>query len=282
MSKTLGNVVTPMPLLEKYTADGARYWAACARLGADTAADEKVFKVGKRLQTKLYNAGKFVLAQEGPVAPLRCELDRAFAAELRRLAASATRHFEAFQHDRALAETETFFWSRFTDTYIELAKLRARDESDPAGSGSAVAGLRLGLSVLLRLFAPFLPYITEEVWSWAFAEERGEPFIHRAPWPGDDDFADVAAPDDEASFQLASTCWNAINKAKADAAVSMGREIEAMTLAANAATLAAARPVLADVLAAVRCREHRLEERAGLEDGSVEVVAPIFAERPNE
>jgi valyl-tRNA synthetase len=95
-----------------------------------------------------------------------------------------------------LQEVESFFWSHFTDTYLELAKLRARSE-DPAaatGRGSAVATLRLGLDVLLRLFAPFLPFICEEVWSWAFAAERGQPSIHAAPWPSERDFAEIAEP----------------------------------------------------------------------------------------
>ena len=176
MSKSHGNVLTPMPLIEKYTADGARYWSASARLGTDTAADEKVFKVGKRLATKLFNAGKFVLGQTAEVHPMQAELDRAFAAKLRRLVERATASFEAFNHAQALTDTETFFWTHFTDTYLELAKARARGEAGAgeADRGSAVAALRLGLDVLLRLFAPFLPYICEEVWSWAFAEETGQ------------------------------------------------------------------------------------------------------------
>ena len=113
-------------------------------------------------------------------APLSSELDLAFAAALRRLVEQSTRDFEAFNYAHVLQATETFFWTRFTDTYLELAKPRARwhadglceNEAATLASGSAVAGLRLGLDVLLRLFAPTLPYITEEVWSWAFSEEK--------------------------------------------------------------------------------------------------------------
>jgi len=164
MSKSKGNVVTPIPLIDKYTADGVRYWAGSARLGVDTALDEQVFKVGKRLVTKIFNAGKFVLSQTAEVHPISNELDRAFAAKLRALVEKTRRDFEAFNHAQVLQDTEGFFWSHFTDSYIELAKLRARDEGAPAEQrGSAVAALRLGLNVLLRLHAPFLPYITEEV-----------------------------------------------------------------------------------------------------------------------
>ncbi len=282
MSKSQGNVVTPMPLIEKFTADGCRYWAASARLGADTAADEKIFKVGKRLQTKLFNAGKFVLSQEAEPGEPTTELDRAFAARLRELVERATASFEALNHAQALQETESFFWSQFTDTFIELVKLRARDEVDAAGRSSAVAALRLGLDVLLRLFAPFLPYVTEEVWSWVFAAERGHPSIHRAPWPGEADFASVAAPDDAASFDRAVAALAAIHKAKADREASVGREVERLTLAGRPGELAALAPVLPDVLAASRTRAHALEPRSELAAGAFEVRALELAERPEE
>ena len=282
MSKSKGNVVTPLPLLDQFTADGVRYWAASARLGVDTALDEKVFKVGKRLVTKLFNAGKFVLAQSGPEGPVQAELDRAFLAGLRELVTRSTAAFADFQHAPVLEAVESFFWSHFTDAYIELAKLRARDE-DPAraaGRASALATLRLALDVQLRLFAPFLPFISEEVWSWAFADEKGPPSIHAAGWPGDADFAGLAAPDDAGSFDVAVACWGAINKAKSDAAVAVGREVERIALAANAKTLARLAGVLPDVLAASRCREHALVADDALEDGVFQIRDAEFAERP--
>jgi valyl-tRNA synthetase len=142
-----------------------------------------------------------------------------------------------------------------------------------------VATLRLGLSVLLRLFAPVLPYITEEVWSWIFAEETGHDSIHRAPWPGEADFLQVPAPEHAGSFEIAAACWRAINKAKADASVSMGREVERLEVAANATTLERLRPGLPDVLLAARCRAHELVEKPSLEDGVFEISGAVFAER---
>ena len=142
-----------------------------------------------------------------------------------------------------------------------------------------MASLRLALDVLLRLFAPFLPYITEEVWSWAFARERGQPTIHRAPWPGDADFEAVAPPRVGSAFERAAECWRAINKAKADGAVSMGREVASLAIAANAQTLAELAPALSDVLGAGRCRTHVLRERASLADGAFVVEDAVFAER---
>jgi len=279
MSKSLGNVMTPLPLIDKYSADGARYWAASARLGTDTTSDEKVFKVGKRLATKLYNAGKFVLSQNADSGPIERELDRAFVAKLKVLVERTTASFEDFNHAQVLDETESFFWTHFTDVYIELSKARARDENDPAGRSSAVAALRLGLDVLLRQFAPFIPYITEEVWSWAFAKEKGEPSIHRAAWPSPADFADVPAPEKIESFDIASACIAAINKAKAEAEVSMGREVETLTVRACAKTLAEFARVEGDVFAAARCREHRILEDSALEEGVFEISDAKFAER---
>ena len=281
MSKSLGNVVVPTPLIEEHTADAVRYWAASARLGADTAVDEKVFRVGKRLATKLWNAGKFVLGQGAEIHPVDAELDSAFAVELRALVDSATDCFARFNHAQALAETESFFWGRFTDTYLELAKARARDEAPGAAAarGSAVATLRLGLSVLLRLFAPFLPFVCEEVWSWCFAGETGCESIHRAPWPDAGELEGLAAPRDPSSFALATECWRAILKAKSDAAVAAGREVERLAIAANGSMLEKLGPCLADVLAAARCRGHRLVARDALEDGVFQVEDAVFAER---
>ncbi len=271
MSKSKGNVVTPVHLLDDYTADGVRYWAAGARLGTDTIFDEKVMKVGKRLVTKLFNAGKFVLGQAGQVVPVSAELDRAFVHRLRGLVERVTGAFEEFDYARALQDTEMFFWSEFTDTFLELVKVRAREAG--AGGGSAIATLRLGLHVLLRLFAPVLPYITEEVWSWTFAAETGHASIHRAPWPGPDDFAGIDGPADPACFAAAVACYAAINKGKSEAKASPGREVARVTLAAHPASVDRLAPVVADVMAGARVAAHALERDAGLADGVFEVRA---------
>jgi valyl-tRNA synthetase len=288
MSKSVGNIMTPLPLLEKYTTDAGRYWAASARLGVDTAFDENVWKIGKRLVTKLYNAGKFVLSQTGEVHPITSELDRAFAVELAKLVERVTEQYEDWNFAHALQETESFFWTHFTDTYLELAKPRARWFEDgaqgdrAAESGSAVAALRLGVSVLLRLLAPVMPYITEEIWSWTFAEETGEASIHRAAWPQASEFESVASPNDPESFALAVAALAAINKCKADNEVSLGREIESLSLIANAATLERFAAVEADVLAAVRCTGHQSEIDLQLEEGVFGVASAVFAPKPEK
>jgi valyl-tRNA synthetase len=279
MSKSKGNVVTPAHLLDEWTADGVRYWAAGARLGTDTAFDDKVFKVGKRLVTKIFNAGKYVLAQSAPPGAIDAELDRAFVARLRALVERVTAAFDEFDYAHALQDTEAFFWGEFTDTFLELVKTRARGDGAVGGQASAVAALRLGLRVLLRLFAPVLPFITEEVWSWAFAEETGERSVHGASWPGPADFADVAPPVDPGSFERAVACLTAINKAKSEASVSGGRGVARLALAASAATRAGLAAVEGDVMAAARVARHELSVDPGVADGAFRVDVIEFAER---
>ncbi|MBN8614842.1 MAG: valine--tRNA ligase [Deltaproteobacteria bacterium] len=280
MSKSVGNVVTPMKLLEDYTADGVRYWAASARLGTDTAFDEKVLKVGKRLVTKLFNAGKYVLAQsaEGDVSPgaIREEIDRAFIEELRGLVTKTTAAFDEFEYAQSLMLTEQFFWSRLTDSYLEIVKIRARGEvGDPASRRSAVATLRLALNVLLRLFAPVVPYITEEVWSWVFADETGQKHIHRAPWPTVAELASIPAPKDAQSFQLACDLYASLNKKKTESGASTGRVVNSTSIAASATLVTRIAPVLSDVLAAAKVKAHTIGAREPLADADGFVIDAI-------
>jgi valyl-tRNA synthetase len=184
MSKSKGNVVTPMHLLEEHGADAARYWAASGRPGTDTAFDPQQMKVGRRLAVKLLNASKFALADlpsvpSGGTAPgeaLTHPLDRALIARLAQVVAEATEDFERYDYARALERTETFFWW-YCDFYLELVKGR-RYDPDPSVSASVSLALRTSLSVFQRLFAPFLPFVCEEVWSW-----WQEGSVHRAAWP---------------------------------------------------------------------------------------------------
>jgi valyl-tRNA synthetase len=274
MSKSRGNVVTPAHLLDSYTADGVRYWAASARLGTDTAFDEKVLKIGRRLVTKIYNAGKYVLSQTAGRAPIVGELEQAFVERLARATERATAAFEGFDYARALMDVEGFFWSDFTDAFLELVKARARGDAGATDleRGSAVAALRLGLSVLLRLFAPALPFVTEEVWSWAFAAETGHASIHRAPWPGSDDFAGVAPPANTNSFELAKAYLGVVNRSKSEEGASVGRPILSMRLAGNANSLATLRPMVVDLRSAVRARSEDLVVDDALGDGVFRVL----------
>ncbi|HHG84398.1 MAG TPA: valine--tRNA ligase [Bacteroidetes bacterium] len=270
MSKSVGNVVTPEDFLDKFMPDGVRYWSAKAKLGVDTIFDEGVMKIGRRLVTKLYNAGKFVYAQHGFEAPVTHEIDKGFLADLHLLVQRVTKDFEKFDHSSALAETESFFWNNFTDSYLELVKKRAFDatEENAADSGSAITALRIGLGVMLRLFAPFLPYITEELWSWIAAEETGETSVHRAPWPNTAEFSVLEAPSDKESFASAVACLAAIHKHKSENNVSVGTSMTDLTIETSAAVIARLERCLSDIQNAARAATVVLKaSEAEIEDG---------------
>jgi valyl-tRNA synthetase len=252
MSKSKGNVVTPMHLLDQYGSDAVRYWSLAARLGVDTAFDEKVLKVGRRLVVKVYNATRYVLGQEAPAGPVTHPLDLGFLHQLQGVIETATTEIEVMDYAGALDVIERFFWDSFTDSYLELAKARARSESDPSGRVSAVATLRLGLNVLLRLLAPYLPYVTEEAWSWDFAGEA-KTSVHRAAWPEAGELLSSGTSRGHAEvYDLAKGALGAINRAKTQAGGTVGRHVASLTIAAPQKVLDLFATAEADIVAATR------------------------------
>ena len=183
MSKSKGNVVTPMPLFEQYGTDAVRYWAIAARPGVDTVVSEEQMKVGRRLATKLLNVTKFVLGilgerrAERDVRAVTDPVDLAMLARLDATVSEATTAFEGFDYARALERTESFFWW-FCDDHVELVKGRAYGNRGDAAAASAQAALAVALDALLRLLAPTLPFAAEEAWSWAH-----DASIHVERWP---------------------------------------------------------------------------------------------------
>ncbi|OJX70157.1 MAG: valine--tRNA ligase [Micrococcales bacterium 73-13] len=229
MSKSKGNVVTPAGMLDEHGSDAVRYWASSSKLGTDAAFDPqnpKVVKIGRRLAIKVLNAAKFVYsfpAADGRQLDLvTAPLDRDLLAELREVVATATHAFEEYDHARALEVAEQFFWT-FCDDYLELVKERAY-----AGGGdrsSAVAALRTAIDVLLRLFAPFIPFATEEVWSWTHDDS-----VHTAAWPSPDELPEGPS----GLLALASAALIDIRRAKTEAKASQRTPVASATLAGPA------------------------------------------------
>ena len=254
MSKSKGNVVTPAAVLDEHGSDAVRYWAVSARPGTDTALDVNQMKVGRRLAIKLLNASRFVLSRlpdggAGGGGAVTEALDRSMLAQLAGVVAAATTAFEGFDYARALEHTERFFW-RFCDDYLELVKARAYGEEGTAGADSAQHALALALDTLVGLLAPFLPFVTEEVWSWSH-----EGSVHRSPWPGASALAEQAGGADPLVLDVAAAVLGEIRKAKTTAQRSLRTEVAKVVVSDGAERLAALAAVAPDVVDAGRVAE---------------------------
>jgi valyl-tRNA synthetase len=256
MSKSKGNVVTPADILEQHGSDAVRYWAASSRLGTDASFDPQnptQIKIGRRLAIKVLNAAKFVYsfpepdaaaAQAARNAPL--PLDAELLAVLGEVVTGATTAFENFDHARALELAESFFWT-FCDDYLELVKERAYQSTDAHGQASAVQALTTAVDVLLRLFAPFIPFATEEVWSWT-----REGSVHASAWPTRAELGGEVPL--TGLLPAVSAALIGIRRAKTDAKASQKTEVLHATITAPAEQLALLELAANDLSAVGRIR----------------------------
>jgi valyl-tRNA synthetase len=323
MSKSKGNVVTPMGLLDTHGSDAVRYWAASARLGTDATFDEGQMKIGRRLANKVLNAAKFALGATGiataadvsledgvratahvtggllgadalaggvagdahPAAmdatgsPVTEPLDRALLAGLADVVAGATAAYEAYDHTRALELAESSFWT-FCDDYVELVKTRAYDGAAPGedidpfapcspAAASARAALTIALETYLRLFAPVLPFATEEVWSWF---RPGS--VHHAPWPEAAPLRAVAGAADSALVDAAGEALATLRKIKSEAKVSQRTELLSVDLLVPESKVAAVNAAKADIMAAGRVRQLQIVDAVAALDPGVDGSGP--------
>ncbi|MDI2130094.1 valine--tRNA ligase [Yinghuangia seranimata] len=251
MSKSKGNVVTPAALLEQHGSDAVRYWAASARPATDTAFDVAQMRIGRRLAVKVLNVSKFVLAmgEADETAPVTAPLDRALLAELAEVVDAATAALDEYDYAKALDRTERFFWY-FCDDYVELVKARAYGDLSPSGAASARATLRTALSAFQRLLAPFLPFATEEAWSWWH-----DASVHRAPWPTADELRAAAGEADRELLAVASEAIAGIRKAKSAERLSMRADVRLVRVTGPQTVLDRFAEVAQDIRAAGRISE---------------------------
>ncbi len=311
MSKSKGNVVTPMGLLEEHGSDAVRYWALSARLGTDAAFDTGMMKIGRRLAMKVLNASKFVLGATGVEAAANESLDAGMKAAahvkssaitepldlamldaLAQVVDAATASLEGYDHTKALETAETYFW-QFCDDYLELVKTRAYDGVAPGQAvdafapcsptaASARAALTVALDTFLRLFAPVLPFATEEVWSWF-----NEGSIHRTRWPESAPLAALAAKGESSNVPAgagrellasAGQAFSALRKVKSEAKVKQRAEIATVDLLVPESRVAAVTATLTDLTVAARARDLSIVPVADIADGEATVVTTRGAE----
>ncbi len=225
MSKSKGTAITPLDMLEQYGTDAVRYWAASGRPGVDTAFSEDQMKVGRKLANKLLNVSKFVLGfgDVDASATATDPVDRAMLARLDQVIDETTTAFESFDYARALERTESFFWW-FCDNYVELVKSRAYGSRGDDAANSARAALRTALSALQRLFAPIIPFATEEAWNWWHDNS-----IHVATWP-----TSTGNAGDDAVLDPIVEALGLVRRAKTEAKVSQRAEVAKLTIHAPA------------------------------------------------
>jgi valyl-tRNA synthetase len=286
MSKSKGKSVTPEALLGTYSADALRYWAARAKLGQDTMYDENVFKVGHRLATKLFNAARFTMIQlEGAakdsavgtwsLADVAESADQAWIGHMRTTIGSATAEFEGYDYAGAFLLIESAFWD-FCDNYLELVKGRAYCAERPAARKSAVATLEWSIKTFVRLLAPFLPYITEEVWSWHFAALENRPSVHDAPWPTTEEIRVV--PEGLADlWKVVKSILDRIRAEKAAQKRSVKWPVQTLSVAAAKKDIEAVRCVHDDLVSAGNISGGRIDLREQAEGAPLEVHVELSA-----
>ncbi len=253
MSKSKGNVVTPIDLLEEYGSDAVRYWAAMGRPGTDTAFDTGQMKIGKRLAIKLLNASKFSLSLNATLnnADVTQSVDHALLNKLAQVVETATTSFDKYDYTRALEVAETFFWA-FTDDYVELVKERTYGNQGEAAANSARAALGITTHTLLKLFAPFIPFVTEEVWSW-----WQEGSIHLQSWPKS---SEIITNKSVGMDPLNNVTWilSEVRKVKTENKQSMKAEVKILEIWAKAEVIDQVKDAQKDLIAAGNIKDLKL------------------------
>ena len=241
MSKSKGNAVTPEKMLQDYGADVIRYWASNARLGADTAFSQDVINNGKRLVNKLWNCAKFVELHINNLAQTNisieellskeiicCSSDKAIINKISIVRNKVSEYFEQYEYSLARETIEQFFWQDFCDNYIEIVKGRIYNNNniDITWQESAQHTIKFCFEIILKLFAPFLPYICEELYQNMFDTKSS---IHaRYSWPSV--IINKASDEDILQYESIIEILNEVRKAKSEKNLSMKTPINSLLI----------------------------------------------------
>jgi len=270
-----GGPMPPMEMVAKYSADAARYWAASTGLGKDATISEEKIQVGAKLVTKLWNVARFAerfLAgfQIPPEPPPLSAADRWILSCSQRLIQQATGSFTAYDYMGAKNATERFFWGDLCNNYLEMAKKRLYDDSNALHAGARFT-LHHTLLMVLKLFAPILPYVTEEIYQGLFAVQES---IHRSSWP----VVDTTRIDEraETAGQQLLQVASAVRQYKSEQGVSLSTPLARLQLTVQPDGLLDAMADAADDVSSVtRAAEVVISGQAeGEMDGMVHLPTP--------
>jgi len=226
MSKSKGNIIEPKIVLENYGADAMRYWAASSKLGEDLDYQEKDLVTGKKFVTKLWNATKFVFMNMGEYQNKKPKklhkIDKLFLNELNQIINSSTENFSNYEYSKVKLDTDSFFWKSFCDNYLEIVKYRVYNGTEEEKE-SAKYVLYNSLLTIIKLIAPIIPFITEEVYQKYFKSQEKEKSVHISSWPKEFDIK--IDKNDEKIWSKFVEILEAVRKAKSEAKKSMKTEI---------------------------------------------------------
>jgi valyl-tRNA synthetase len=267
-----GGPMPPMEMIERYSADAVRYWAASAGPGKDSIISEEKILVGARLVTKLWNVARFsqrFLAEYTPPEsiPSLSPADRWILARAQRLIRRVTDRFQGYDYAAAKGETETFFWRDLADNYLEMAKVRLYGEPVEAREGARYALYHVLLTTL-KLFAPFIPYVTEEIYQKLFAAREGAGSLHRSRWPRPEAYLEDEAAEDLGEILV--TIATAVRRYKSEHNLALGTQIARLQLATEETALSSLLQAAAPDITSIT-RAGQVEVVSSLEDG-LEVV----------
>ena len=279
--------MAPMDMISKYSADAIRYWAASTGFGKDSIISEEKIATGAKLVTKLWNVARFSerflenyrLPTE---LPAFTPTDRWLLSRTQQLIRRVTELFRAYDYAAAKSETESFFWRELADNYLEMSKERLYDESNEMREGARYA-LYTAFLAVLKLFAPFLPYITEEIYRALFAEAEGSASIHISQWPmANEAFVDEEA---DAAGETLIEVATAVRRYKSESNISVGTQLQRLQLATDQPVIAEMlQAAKADIMSVTRTKQVEVSRSLdpGLEsvkaDGAVGVALARFPE----